>query len=599
MEIIVSNLISLDLELNTKAIQAAIDEVSLSGGGKVIVPSGEYHIKTLFLKSDVCLFLEKGCVLIGSTNIKDYGYASLKIKYACDVGNVVPDHYFGLIVIENAFNASICGDGVIDGMGKYQEHFPNPDDPTKSRPFLVLLYKSKNFYIEGITLKDSGMYAFYSMLSDDIHVNKIKIKTLDSINGDGIDFDGGKNILIENCDIESSDDSVSTKTYTKYPIQNVIVRNCKMKSNWAAVRIGTESASDMEDILVENCDFRECRDGIKIQMCGPANYRRITFKNIKMTDVIRPFFITLSKFRLSVDEGFIMPESGVMEKLSFKNIDIIETGKTRVFQNNHQLGMYEQKALFISGYYNNFISDVSFKNINISLIRNHQGNIRYDIPEFADVFEQYPEISHAEGELPSSIFYLRNIHDLKMDKVTLSIDGSDNRPCIFFNNVDGQLKNVLLGGSKMYLQKINSKIDSQLDIVEIDKNTLNVVQSNMKQYLDYINKFLPFIKQIEDSNDTKVINLDNFIVPEDGEYLIQFNRLMGEADIMAGDRVVARHRYAGNYNLNYNFAFKSTLKKGEKLSVSFINKDELLGHHGVIKPLYGTYYSPLIKLLRL
>ena len=114
-----------------------------------------------------------------------------------------------------------------------------------------------------------------------------------------------------------------------------------------------------------------------------------------MKDVIRPFFITLSKFRLSLDEGFIVPDSGVIKDLSFENIDILDTGSVREFQNNSQIGMYEQKALFISGYYNNYISNITFNNININLVRNHHGDIRYDIPEFIDVFEQYPEISHA------------------------------------------------------------------------------------------------------------------------------------------------------------------------------------------------------------
>ena len=599
MEILVKDLMSNNLEKNTTLIQTAVDEVSNAGGGKVIIPSGEYHIKTLFLKSNVCLFLEKGSILVGSTNIKDYRYASLEIKYACDVGNVVPEHYFGLIVIENATNVSICGEGVIDGMGKYQEHFPNPDDPTKARPFLVILYKSKNFYIEGVTLKDSGMFAFYSMLSDDIHVNGIKIRTLDSTNGDGIDFDGGKNILIENCDIESSDDSISPKTYTKYPLKNIVVRNCKMKSNWAAVRIGVESAADMEDILIENCEFRECRDGVKIQLCGPANYKRITFRNIEMKDVVRPFFITLNKFRLSLDEGFIVPESGVMEDLKFENINIVETGQIREFQNNHQQGMYEQKALFISGYYNNYISNISFKNINIKLVRNHQGKIRYGIPEFVDVFEQYPEISHAEGELPSSILYLRNIHDLHMKNISLSINGEDNRPCIFFNHVDGKLDDIAIKNKGMYMQKIKSTIKSKLDIEELDKSLLKPVYENMDEYLKYINTFLPYIKQIEESKNTQIVDIDNFVAPEDGDYLIQFNRLFGEADIIVGKATIAKHRYAGNYKLSYCFAFKATLKKGDKVTVSLLNKNELLGHHGVIKPMIGSQYNKMVKLLRL
>ena len=598
MELVLKNLVCENLVHNTETIQTAIDKASSSGGGKVIIPSGEYHIKTIFLKSNVCLFLKKGCTLIGSTNIKDYGYSSLEIKYACDVGNVVPEHYFGLIIIEDANNASICGEGIIDGMGKYLEHFPNPDDPTKSRPFLVMLYKSKDFYIEGVTLKDSGMYAFYSMQSDNIHVKGIKIRTLDSINGDGIDFDGGKNILIEDCDIESSDDSISTKTYTKYPIQNVVVRNCKMKSNWAAVRVGTESAGDMEDILIENCDFRECRDGVKIQLCGPGNYRRITFKNIHMKDVLRPFFITLSKFRLSLDEGFIVPESGVINDLKFENIDILDTGKTRVFQNNHQRGMYEQKALFISGYYNNFISNVSFDNINIKLHRSHSGPIRYDIPEFIDVFEQYPEISHAEGELPASIFYIRNVQNLKMNHVSLSIEGDDNRPSIFFNHVNGELTDISFD-SNMYMESIDSNIESPYPLETRDERILDSVRINLKEYFDYLNTFLPFIKQIEESDKTEVINIDEFIAPEDGEYLIQFNKLMGEADIMVGNSVVAKHRYAGDYKLNYCFAFSVNLKKGDTIKVSFINPNDLLGHHGVIEPMYGPQYSEMVKILKL
>lgn len=599
MNLAINNLVSNDLEHNTKTIQQAIDEVSSSGGGKVIIPHGEYHIKTIFLKSNVCLVLEKDSFLIGSTNIKDYGYASLDIKYACDVGNVVPSHYFGLIVIENAMNASIVGEGVIDGKGKYQEYFPNPDDETKARPFLVLLYKSNNFYIEGVTLKDSGMYAFYSMQSDNIHVNRVKIRTLDSINGDGIDFDGGKNLLVENCDIESSDDSISPKTYTKYPIQNMVIRNCRMKSNWAAIRIGTESAGDMQDIYVENCDFRECRDGIKIQLCGPGNYQRMIFKNIKMKDVIRPFFITLSKFRLSLDEGFIVPNSGVIKDLSFENIDILDTGTLREFQNNNQLGMYEQKALLISGYYNNFISNITFSDININLVRNHHGHIRYDIPEFIDVFEQYPEISHAEGELPSSIFYLRNIHDLKMVNVSLKINGQDNRPCIFFNNVDGKLINMLLDNQELYMQSINSHIDSAINIINVNPNVVELVTTNMNQYLEYINTFLPYIKQIEESKDTHIVDIDQYIIPDDGVYLIQFIRLMGEADIYVGNNIVAKHRYAGDYHLNYCFAFKANLKKGGKFHIFFVNKDELLGHHGVVVPLYGPQYSPMIKILKL
>ena len=57
--------------LSTVALQQAIDDCSKAGGGRVIVPTGQYKIGTIVLKSDVHLFLEQGATLYGSTNLKD------------------------------------------------------------------------------------------------------------------------------------------------------------------------------------------------------------------------------------------------------------------------------------------------------------------------------------------------------------------------------------------------------------------------------------------------------------------------------------------------------------------------------------------------
>ena len=57
--------------LSTKAVQRAIDACSAAGGGRVIVPTGSYKIGSIFLKSNVHLYLEQGATLYGSTNIND------------------------------------------------------------------------------------------------------------------------------------------------------------------------------------------------------------------------------------------------------------------------------------------------------------------------------------------------------------------------------------------------------------------------------------------------------------------------------------------------------------------------------------------------
>ena len=58
--------------LDTQAIQSAIDQVSSSGGGTVLVPSGVYLTGSIWLKDNVNLHLEAGAVIKGSPDINDY-----------------------------------------------------------------------------------------------------------------------------------------------------------------------------------------------------------------------------------------------------------------------------------------------------------------------------------------------------------------------------------------------------------------------------------------------------------------------------------------------------------------------------------------------
>src|SRR5208282_6007314 len=58
--------------LNTKAINQAIRECSLAGGGTVIFPPGDYLSGSIELLKNVSLYLEAGAVIVGSTNLEDY-----------------------------------------------------------------------------------------------------------------------------------------------------------------------------------------------------------------------------------------------------------------------------------------------------------------------------------------------------------------------------------------------------------------------------------------------------------------------------------------------------------------------------------------------
>src|SRR5581483_3083888 len=57
---------------DTAAIQEMIHRCAISGGGVVTLGAGTYRSGSLFLKSHVTLRLEKGAILKGSEDDKDY-----------------------------------------------------------------------------------------------------------------------------------------------------------------------------------------------------------------------------------------------------------------------------------------------------------------------------------------------------------------------------------------------------------------------------------------------------------------------------------------------------------------------------------------------
>ena len=68
-------------QLQTKAIQNAIDDCFLAGGGRVVIPCGVYLTGGLRIRSNVELYLETGAILKGSRNAEDYfGYLEDKVE---------------------------------------------------------------------------------------------------------------------------------------------------------------------------------------------------------------------------------------------------------------------------------------------------------------------------------------------------------------------------------------------------------------------------------------------------------------------------------------------------------------------------------------
>ena len=69
-----------DSTVNTKAIQAAIDQLAAKGGGTLVVPKGVFVSGALFFKPKVSLRLTEGAVLKCSTDLSNFPAQRTRIE---------------------------------------------------------------------------------------------------------------------------------------------------------------------------------------------------------------------------------------------------------------------------------------------------------------------------------------------------------------------------------------------------------------------------------------------------------------------------------------------------------------------------------------
>lgn len=241
-------------ELQTKSIQDAIDYVFQKGGGIVTIPSGEYHITALRLRSNVCLHLLKDAVLIASRNIDDYfilKYDTVEpvdpsmldeSPWARGGGQSVVFHKYGsrwhngIIRALDAENVSIIGEdgSAIDGVNCFDE----VGEEYYRGPHGISIINCKNVILRGYTVKHSGNWA--NMLQN---CTNVLAENLTAIAGhDGIHFTTCDDVTIRNCHFYTGDDCVAG-----FDNHNVLVENCELNSACSAFRMGGT------DVLIEKC----------------------------------------------------------------------------------------------------------------------------------------------------------------------------------------------------------------------------------------------------------------------------------------------------------------------------------------------------------
>lgn len=298
---------------NKEAFEKAITKCNENGGGKIIVPAGNYYINgPLVFKSNVHIELLKGAVLNFSQNENDYLPAVLVTWEGTQAYNYSP-----LIYAYCAKNIALTGQGTINGNGsKNFSKWKTSQDPDKAilrkmgqnptpvyqrifavghklRPSFFQPYGCTNVRLEGITILDSPFWVIHPTYCNNVIIRGVTVDS-NNTNNDGCDPESCSNVLIENCTFRTGDDSIAIKAGRDNdawrigrPTENVVIRNCNFFSKINGVCIGSEMSAGVKNVFIENITIPTSANAIyfKANLDRGGYIKNVFVRNIRADTV--------------------------------------------------------------------------------------------------------------------------------------------------------------------------------------------------------------------------------------------------------------------------------------------------------------------------
>lgn len=456
--------------LNTASINAAINACNKKGGGVVLVPSGLWLTGPVVLKSNVNLHLAAGATLLFTKDKNEYPLIAANYEGLPQMRNQSP------ISATGVSNIAITGKGIIDGNGdgwravkkdkltesqwkklvasggilsddqktwypsekflKGSKMPANPGliSPEKDaafyesvkdflRPNLLLLTNCKYILLEGVTFQNSPAWCLHPLMSEHLTVRNIFVKNpWYAQNGDGIDVESCKNVLIENSVFDVGDDALCMKSgrdaegrKRAMPTENVIIRGCTVYASHGGFVIGSEMSGGARNIYVSNCTFIGADIGLRFKTTRGRGgiVENIYIRDIYMKDIPAEA-ILFDMYYMAKDPVALAGEKRELPRVEFKTVD--ET--TPQFRNFRISNVYcngAEKGIFIRGLPEMHVKDIVLENMVL------QAKKGIDVQEASGItFKNIKVISHETNPVVDVVQSDR----LTFDNITCK-DGSE------------------------------------------------------------------------------------------------------------------------------------------------------------------------------
>lgn len=320
---------------NTVAFEKTIDEVATHGGGMVIVPRGVWYTGPIVLRSNVNLVVEEGALIVFSRDFDDYPLVETSFEglntYRCQ----------SPISGKDLENIAITGKGIIDGSGDVwrpvkkeklterqwkilvqsggvvsedgkiwypselskagdqRNNFNVPDFKTKEgfetvkdflRPVMVSLINCKNVLLDGPTFQNSPAWNIHPLICESVIIRNLTVKNpWYGQNGDGLDLESCKNVLVYNNNFDVGDDAICIKSGKDevgrkrgLPTENVIIKNNIVYHGHGGFTVGSEMSGGVRYIHISNCTFIGTDIGLRFKS---TRGRGGVVENIYISDI--------------------------------------------------------------------------------------------------------------------------------------------------------------------------------------------------------------------------------------------------------------------------------------------------------------------------
>ena len=404
--------------LNTKSINNAIEALSKKGGGVVLVPPGLWLTGPIVLKSNINLHLTYGATLLFTPDKNEYPLVKANWEGLPQMRNQSP------VSATNANNIAITGKGIIDGNGdvwravkidkltesqwkkklasggvlsedkktwypseSFMKGSKMPGNPGAIsaekdaafyqsikdflRPNLLLLTNCNSILLEGVTFQNSPAWCLHPLMCENLTVRNVFVKNpWYAQNGDGIDAESCKNVLIENSVFDVGDDALCMKSGRDaegrkrgMPTENVIIRGCTVYAAHGGFVIGSEMSGGARNIYVSNCTFVGTDIGLRFKTTRGRGgvVENIFIKDIYMKDIPAEA-ILFDMYYMAKDPVALAGEKRELPKVELKAVD--ET--TPIFKNFHINNVYcngAEKGIFVRGLPEMHVKDIVLENM--------------------------------------------------------------------------------------------------------------------------------------------------------------------------------------------------------------------------------------------